>query len=78
MYVVDEEGNDIETKTFKAGETFTIYRTNGNKDIVDVVSADGEICRMYVEEGYFEESVYGRKINGIILENVFEGCLFAG
>ena len=72
MTLLSEDGSE-KTAAVPAGEKLTIYRTN-NKDLVDLISSDGEIYRVKLDRtnGFMGE------VNGIPLQEAFEGLFFAG
>lgn len=56
-----------------AGTKLTIYRTN-NKDLVDLISAEGEIYRV----GFDRSKDFMGEVNGVPLQEAFDGLFFAG
>ena len=74
--VVDPDTNLLtgDTTTIMAGMTCWICRTNG-VDTVDLRLPDGTIVR--VEIG-LSAGAWPQTVNGIILEEAFDGTLFGG
>ena len=56
-----------------AGTKLTIFRTN-NKDLVDLISAEGEIYRV----GFDRSKDFMGEVNGVPLQEAFDGLFFAG
>ena len=69
---VDEDGNEIGKFTLKAGTKATYYRTD-NVSYGDLLLDDGTIVRFNVDHSDWPVTV-----NGIDLEEAFDGIVFAG
>ena len=72
LKIVDEYGEIGETFTVKAGEQVTYYHTDSSQ-FADFILSDGRIGRAELE--WYEGSC---SINGIAVENLFDGIVFAG
>lgn len=71
--IVDPATGAITKKsaTLPKGTKCHLYRTNG-KDTVDVITEDGTVYRFSVTE------TWPQKVNGLRLDEAFEGTMFAG
>lgn len=71
--VVDRSGNlTEESADVPAGSTFSLLRTDGSS-YVDTKLSDGRECRLNVDASSWPQTV-----NGISLEDCFDGVVFAG
>ncbi len=70
--IVDEEGNVTGSDTIKSGSAFVPYKSD-NETYVDFKLSDGRLARVNVDD-----SQWPHKVNGMDLEEVFDGTLFAG
>ena len=66
------DSNDTYTMPLKAGEEITFYATDDNT-YVDFKTRGGSFVRIYVD--YTE---YPQSVNGIDIDELFDGIMFAG
>ncbi|MCR4841789.1 MAG: DUF3298 and DUF4163 domain-containing protein [Eubacterium sp.] len=71
--ILEADSEDSDTRTIEAGTELTIFRTDNNS-VVDLLTSDGTIVRLTVEDG---EDCY-QTVNGIDIEELFDGVVFAG
>jgi hypothetical protein len=69
---VDAEGNVIGKTTIPKGTIYYMYRSDG-ETYVDCKTEDGTYVRIVVDH-----SDYPYLVNGINLEDAFDGIMFAG
>ena len=72
--IIDSKTGKVkETKTLKEGDKLTYYRTDSEK-ICDLKLSDGKIARIEIDVA----NTWPRTINGVNIEEIFEGIEFAG
>ena len=69
---VDESGNVGDKTTIPANSNCKLYRSD-NETYVDLKLDDGSIVRIEIDD-----SDYPHTVNGIDIEEAFEGIMFAG
>ena len=69
---VDEDGEFLESVRLTKGTILTPYRTDG-ETYVDLITDDGQIVRFELEADDWPHLV-----NGMDVDEVFEGLLYAG
>lgn len=74
---VDEEGNEGEEILLLPGESLEYVRTD-MKSYVDMRTSEGKLCRIRVK-GYedFDQGERSQSVNGELIEDYFEGIVFA-
>lgn len=70
----EKQGTVIGKKTLKTDDKVLYYATDGEKYAL-LKCSDGTLCRV---ECVFNDTDYYSKVNGIKLEELFDGTIFAG